>query len=114
MLAAASAMCHRRDSRSASSSGVIQRVLAELENFEEIRIAHGFTHDEIDIALEELLERNQQLEIRAVESGGFVRKKLHHEIQVARLRIERPLHRRPENRQPLDLVFLAERPHLVE
>src|SRR5437899_10653023 len=58
IFAAASAMCHRRDSRSASSSGVIQRALAELENLEEIRIANGFTYDEIDAASEELLDRN--------------------------------------------------------
>src|SRR5204863_6100405 len=110
----ASAICHNRDRRSASSSGDIQRLLAQFQHLEKVRVTHGFTYDEIDVAFEELLERNQQLEIRTVESGRLVRKKLHHEVQIARRRIERPLRRRSENRQTLHAVFLAQRPHLVE
>src|SRR5438067_9759316 len=85
--------------RSFATSGCIQVALCQLQHLPEIGVPDSAPLNEIDMSREEIFESELQTEVRvpAVETEDVIFE-LHHEIQIARRRIERPLHRRPENR----------------
>src|SRR6266513_2584495 len=102
-------------SRRYSTLGCIEIALRRLKRFAEARLEIGTPLDEINVARKQLLEGELQIKVGVPADGAeHILVKLHHEIQIARGRVERPLHRRSENRQPLHAIFLAQHPHLIE
>src|SRR5688500_1096737 len=100
----ASTMCH---SRAWSSSCFIESVLGLLEHLPEEGILNRVDRNQVDAPSEEILQVGQKVEIASASlQRVIVPFEFHREIEIARLRIERSLHRRPEQRQPLDVVLL--------
>src|SRR4029077_19653646 len=95
-------------SRRYSTLGCIEIVLRRLERFAETRLEIGIPLHEIDVTRKQLLEGEFQIEVgMPAGRADDIVVKLDDKIQIARRRIERPLHRRSENRQPFHPVFLA-------
>src|SRR3954447_19859002 len=102
-------------SRRSSTLGCIEIALRRFDCSTEAWLEIGIPLHEINVAREQIFESELQAEVSVpTVAAEQVVVKLHHEVQVALLRIERPLHCRSENRQPFHAILLAQRPHLAE
>src|SRR5215212_4466322 len=106
-------MCERRVRRSSCCRSFINPLLRHLEHLHKVRVVDALPLHEIDIAPEELLQLAQKSEIWSAQSPDrSLRQKLHHKIEIALLRIERPFDRGAEDREAFHPVLFAQRPQL--
>src|SRR5207249_8104387 len=103
-----SAAARRMSSSRFGASCGIEHLALLIDGLEEVRIADGAGHDQIDLSLEDFLQFLAQVEVTREGPSGCFGQKLDEEIQLAARRSPGAVGRRAEHFQRLHSVLAAQ------